>query len=237
MTVGSIERVREVRERLVTAGTVVCSDGRSRELFPVAIGDAEGLALRSWVRREGAQRTLETGLGFAISTLFLVEGLLENGSNARHVATDPYQFESLPIHRVICGSRTQDPGGGGRARPRRVLCRGVAGRAAEAARRGKGVRPYVHRRQPSLRGRVRRSLLLRPNSSKKVAWSSSMTRSWPVYGVPSTSTSRTLTGRPRIEAKKVSTSGSFCGPAHGRHSRDHTASSWTSRGDRQFSTG
>jgi hypothetical protein len=46
------KRVREVREQLVTAGTVVArADGRARELFPVAIGIAEGLALREWVRK------------------------------------------------------------------------------------------------------------------------------------------------------------------------------------------
>jgi predicted O-methyltransferase YrrM len=98
--VASIERVREVRERLFNAGTVVGPDGRSRELFPVAIGVEEGLALRGWVRKEGARRTLEAGLGFAISTLFIVEGLLENGSDVTHVAADPYQLESLPTHRT-----------------------------------------------------------------------------------------------------------------------------------------
>ena len=35
--------VRELRERLVNAGAVVRPDGRSRELFPVAIGVNEGL--------------------------------------------------------------------------------------------------------------------------------------------------------------------------------------------------
>jgi predicted O-methyltransferase YrrM len=98
--VASIERVREVRERLVNAGTVVGPDGRCRELFPVAIGIEEGLALRGWVRKEGAQRTLEVGLGFAISTLFILEGLLENGSDVTHVAADPYQLKSLPTHRT-----------------------------------------------------------------------------------------------------------------------------------------
>lgn len=53
--VHSIERVREVRDRLGNAGTVVGPDGRSRELFPVAIGIGEGAALRRWVRKEGAQ--------------------------------------------------------------------------------------------------------------------------------------------------------------------------------------
>jgi len=97
----TVEKVREFRESLISAGTVVArADGRSRELFPVAIGEEEGLALREWVRREDASRTLETGLGFAISTLFIFEALLANGSEVRHVAADPFQFKSLPMHRT-----------------------------------------------------------------------------------------------------------------------------------------
>lgn len=97
----TIERVRTVRERLVAAGTVVArADGRTREVFPVAIGIEEGLALRRWVRTEGARRTIETGLGFAISTLFILEGLLANGPAGRHVAADPYQLIGLPMHRT-----------------------------------------------------------------------------------------------------------------------------------------
>jgi len=93
--------VREVRERLFAAGAVRArADGGRRELFPVAIGLEEGLALREWVRREHARRTLETGLGFAISTLFICEGLLANGPDGQHVASDPYQFRSLPFHRT-----------------------------------------------------------------------------------------------------------------------------------------
>jgi predicted O-methyltransferase YrrM len=96
------ERVREVRERLFAAGTVVArADGVPRELFPVAIGLEEGLSLRDWVRKEGALATLETGLGYAISTLFICEALLVNGPGGRHVAADPYQFESLSGHRTV----------------------------------------------------------------------------------------------------------------------------------------
>ena len=94
-------RVREVRERLLAAGTV---SGRAvdrvHELFPVAIGPSEGLALKEWVRRARAEATLETGLGFGIATLFILEGLLENTTEPRHVACDPFQFESLPGHRT-----------------------------------------------------------------------------------------------------------------------------------------
>jgi predicted O-methyltransferase YrrM len=51
------------------------------------------------VVRSGAQRTLEAGLGYAVSTLFICEGLIENDGGA-HLATDPFQFESLTQHRT-----------------------------------------------------------------------------------------------------------------------------------------
>lgn len=92
-----MDHLRDVRERLVEAGTVVArADGRRRDLFPVAIGRMEGRALLDRVRKEGAHRTLESGLGFAVSTLFLCEGLLSNGPGGRHVAADPYQFVEGP---------------------------------------------------------------------------------------------------------------------------------------------
>ena len=93
-----LRRLQEVRDRLVADGSVVTASGLSRDLFPVAIGPKEGAALRDWVRHQGAVRTLEVGLGFAISTLFIVDALLENDPEARHVAADPYQFVGLPTH-------------------------------------------------------------------------------------------------------------------------------------------
>jgi predicted O-methyltransferase YrrM len=91
----------EVRERLMTTGAVVArADGCRPRLSPVAIGVQEGLALRDWVQRERALRTLETGLGFAISTLFICEGLLANGPEGRHLAIDPFQSEGLVSHRT-----------------------------------------------------------------------------------------------------------------------------------------
>jgi predicted O-methyltransferase YrrM len=82
----------QVRERLFAE--------RSDELFPVSIGLEEGLALRDWVSREEARTTLETGLAYAVSTLFITEGLLANGGHVRHVACDPYQSVGLPMHRT-----------------------------------------------------------------------------------------------------------------------------------------
>jgi predicted O-methyltransferase YrrM len=72
---------------------------------PVAIGPVEGAALREWVRSEGAQRTIETGLGYAVSTLFICEALLANGG--RHVAIDP----QLPNSHVDVGLRALEEAG------------------------------------------------------------------------------------------------------------------------------
>ena len=80
-------------ERLARDGTAVASsDGTLHDLFPVAVRAAEGEALRDWVLREGATRTIEIGLGYGISALHICEGLLGNASPAsRHVVIDPYQ--------------------------------------------------------------------------------------------------------------------------------------------------
>lgn len=85
--------MRHVIKRLVRDGTVVArSDGTVHSVFPVAAGAAEGKALREWVLREGATQTIEVGLGYGISALFVCDGLVVNGNPAtRHVVVDPYQ--------------------------------------------------------------------------------------------------------------------------------------------------
>jgi predicted O-methyltransferase YrrM len=86
-------RVRAVIERLVRDGSAVArSDGTFHDLFPVAASAAEGEALRAWVIRERSARTIEVGLGYGISALYICEGLLVNaGPAAHHVVIDPYQ--------------------------------------------------------------------------------------------------------------------------------------------------
>ena len=86
-------RVRAVIERLVRDGSAVSgADGSAHTLFPVAVSAAEGEALRDWVIRERAARTIEVGLGYGISTLFICEGLLDGGQpETHHVAIDPHQ--------------------------------------------------------------------------------------------------------------------------------------------------
>jgi predicted O-methyltransferase YrrM len=86
-------RVREVVERVTQTGHVVArSDGSHHPVFPVGIPPDEGAALREWVIRERAVRTVEVGFGYGVSALFVCEGLLAVGDPAaRHVVIDPHQ--------------------------------------------------------------------------------------------------------------------------------------------------
>jgi predicted O-methyltransferase YrrM len=56
----------------------------------VSVTPAEAVALRGWVEREGATRTIEIGLGYGVSALAVCEGLRVNGG-ARHIVIDPFQ--------------------------------------------------------------------------------------------------------------------------------------------------
>jgi predicted O-methyltransferase YrrM len=88
-----VQQVRRVIDRLVRDGAVVArSDRTTHRIFPVAVGAEEGEALRNWVLREGATQTIEIGLGYGISALYICEGLLANGTAAaRHIVIDPFQ--------------------------------------------------------------------------------------------------------------------------------------------------
>jgi predicted O-methyltransferase YrrM len=104
-----LERVRAVLDRLLRDGSAVArADGSVHTLFPVAVGRDEGEALRAWVVREGAARTIDIGLGYGISTLFAVGALLEaGGAHPRHVAVDPYQAARF----ANCGLQVLDDAG------------------------------------------------------------------------------------------------------------------------------
>ena len=89
----AVGQVRQVIERLLRGGTATArSDGSVHRLFPVAVTAAEGEALRDWVTREGATQTIEIGLGYGVSALFIGEALHAGADvSARHVVLDPHQ--------------------------------------------------------------------------------------------------------------------------------------------------
>jgi predicted O-methyltransferase YrrM len=91
--VSRLRQTQDVIRRLLDEQTAVArSDGKLHSLFPVGVNPREGEALREWVKRVDAISTLEIGLGYGISALFICEGLLANDHpEARHVALDPNQ--------------------------------------------------------------------------------------------------------------------------------------------------
>jgi predicted O-methyltransferase YrrM len=107
--VAAQRRVRAVIERLLRDRSVVAqADGSVHEIFPVAASPAEGVALREWVRRAGAMRTIEVGLGYGFSALHIGEGLLGNpGPARRHTAIDPFQATRF----AGCGLQLLDEAG------------------------------------------------------------------------------------------------------------------------------
>ena len=94
--------MRAVLERFARRGSLVAaSDEAAEDVRRVSIGVEEGAALRAWVVREKAMRTLEVGLGYGVSALHVLEGLLEaGGPEPRHVVLDPFQeprFKNLGL--------------------------------------------------------------------------------------------------------------------------------------------
>ena len=103
----AVQRVRDVIEWVGREGAVVArSDGSLHTVFPVAVSPAEGEALRDWIVRERATRTIEVGLGYGISALYACDGLLANGGGA-HVAIDPHQATRF----ADCGLQLLDEAG------------------------------------------------------------------------------------------------------------------------------
>ena len=88
-----MSRIREVLSQLFDGGTMVAaSNGTVHDVFPVAITSDEGEALRDLVVETDATRTIEIGLGYGVSALYVCDGLLANGDpGARHVVLDPHQ--------------------------------------------------------------------------------------------------------------------------------------------------
>jgi predicted O-methyltransferase YrrM len=87
------QRVRALIDSLDRAGATSIDAGDAKADFrTVSITTAEGAAIRKWVMNENAVHTIEIGLAFGFSALYICEGLLLNGNpDPRHVTLDPWQ--------------------------------------------------------------------------------------------------------------------------------------------------
>lgn len=87
------QQVRAVIESLDRAGSTPINAGDAQADFrTVSITTEEGEAIRKWVLTENATYTIEIGLAFGFSALYVCEGLLLNGNpDPRHITLDPWQ--------------------------------------------------------------------------------------------------------------------------------------------------
>ena len=72
--------LRRFIEELYSRGVVSGEDGSQRPIFPDGVTPDRGAFIRDICISEGATRTLEIGMASGLSTLFILEALLENGA-------------------------------------------------------------------------------------------------------------------------------------------------------------
>lgn len=77
-------------EQIYASGQIEGPGGDSITLFPTSIPYEEGEALYRLVRATKPKQTLEIGMAYGISTLFLCQAHHDNGGG-RHTAVDPFE--------------------------------------------------------------------------------------------------------------------------------------------------
>jgi len=85
-------RIRAEIDRLYREGIVYGDDGFSRSLYPTSVTPGRGKFLGDLVRRLKPAATLEVGMGWGLSTLHMLEAMVENGGVRQpHIIMDPFQ--------------------------------------------------------------------------------------------------------------------------------------------------
>jgi predicted O-methyltransferase YrrM len=88
----AISGIRAARDAIFASGQVPGLHRGSFAAFPSGLTQKPGELLRRLVAQTGGTKSIETGFALGISTLFILEGLLEHDeARAQHVAVDPYQ--------------------------------------------------------------------------------------------------------------------------------------------------
>lgn len=85
--------MNEVIERILVTGEVEDEAGNRYAVRGSSIPRATGEILYEAVRTLAPERTIETGMAYGVSTLFLCQAL-EDGGRGRHTAIDPYQHRA-----------------------------------------------------------------------------------------------------------------------------------------------
>ncbi len=83
--------IRRRIDRVYASGTVTAEDGHAYEVLPESVTADRGRFIAQVCAREKAEQTLEIGMAWGLSTLFLLEALLEVTPKPHHVVMDPFQ--------------------------------------------------------------------------------------------------------------------------------------------------
>jgi predicted O-methyltransferase YrrM len=90
------DRIRAAIDKLYREGVVYGEDGFSMSLYPTSVTPGRGKFLGDLVRRLKPAATLEVGMGWGLSTLHLLEAMVENGGLRQpHIIMDPFQQKTF----------------------------------------------------------------------------------------------------------------------------------------------
>ena len=90
-------------DQIYSTGKTLAPDGTVYDIFPAAIKRPEGEAIYHLVRTLKPRATLEVGMAWGLSSLFICQALRDNAAPAHHTAIDPFQvhgFHSQALHNL-----------------------------------------------------------------------------------------------------------------------------------------
>jgi predicted O-methyltransferase YrrM len=90
------KKIHEQIERIYASGSVVGENGVVYAIFPASVTRDRGEFIRKTCLSQRSVSSLEIGMAWGLSTLFILEALIKNGAGTgAHVVIDPFQSESF----------------------------------------------------------------------------------------------------------------------------------------------
>ena len=85
--------MNQLLDTIYSSGKVEDADGQPVACFPTSVSYESGMVLYDLIRSRALQKTLEVGMAYGLSTLFICQAL-KDGSAGLHTALDPAQSSS-----------------------------------------------------------------------------------------------------------------------------------------------
>jgi predicted O-methyltransferase YrrM len=96
------QRIAARIDQIYRTKSVAGEDGAIHSIVPVAVAPERGQFLLEVCRAQGAVSTLEIGMAWGLSTLFIFQALMESGTTMpHHVVMDPFQptvYHNAALH-------------------------------------------------------------------------------------------------------------------------------------------